>query len=68
MRVAGEADLFLAIGSTLQVYPVAGAVPLARAAGAKIVIVNAERTQFDDIAHAVFREPISKVLPELLQF
>jgi NAD-dependent deacetylase len=67
MRAAGEADLFLAIGSTLQVYPVAGAVPLARTAGAKIVIVNAERTQFDDIAHAVFREPISQVLPGLLQ-
>jgi NAD-dependent deacetylase len=66
MRVAGEADLFLAIGSTLQVYPVAGAVPLARAAGAKIVIVNAEPTQFDDIADAVFRESISQVLPELL--
>jgi NAD-dependent deacetylase len=67
MRAAGEADLFLAIGSTLQVYPVAGAVPLARTAGAKVVIVNAERTQFDDIAHAVFREPISRILPELLQ-
>jgi NAD-dependent deacetylase len=67
MRAAGEADLFLAIGSTLQVYPVAGAVPLARSAGAKIVIINAERTQFDDIAHAVFREPISEVLPGLLQ-
>jgi NAD-dependent deacetylase len=67
MRAAGEADLFLAIGSTLQVYPVAGAVPLARTAGAKVVIVNAERTQFDDIAHAVFREPISEILPELLQ-
>ena len=67
MRAAAEADLFLAVGSTLQVYPVAGAVPLARSAGARIVIVNAERTQFDDMAHAVFREPISKVLPELLQ-
>jgi NAD-dependent deacetylase len=67
MRAAGEADLFLAVGSTLQVYPVAGAVPLARSAGAHIVIVNAEPTQFDSIAHAVFREPISKVLPELIQ-
>jgi NAD-dependent deacetylase len=66
MRAAGEADLFLAIGSTLQVYPVAGAVPLARAAGARIVIVNAEPTQFDGIADAVFRESISKVLPDLL--
>jgi NAD-dependent deacetylase len=68
MRAAAEADLFLAVGSTLQVYPVAGAVPLARAAGAKIVIVNNEPTQFDDIADAVFRRPISEVLPALLSF
>ena len=60
-----EADLFLAVGSTLQVYPVAGALPLARASGAKVVIVNAEPTQFDDIADAVFRESISEVLPAI---
>ena len=65
MRAATEADLFLAVGSTLQVYPVAGAVPLARGAGARIVIVNAEPTQFDDIADAVFNESISEVLPRL---
>ena len=64
---AAEADLFLALGSTLQVYPVAGAVPIARAAGAKVVIVNAEPTQFDGIADVVFRESISAVLPRLLQ-
>ena len=67
LRAAAEADLFLAIGSTLQVYPVAGAVPLARGAGAKLVIINAEPTQFDDIADAVLRDPIGKVLPALLQ-
>ena len=65
LRAATEADLFLAVGSTLQVYPVAGAVPLARGAGAKIVIINAEPTQFDDIADAVFNESISEVLPRL---
>ena len=54
------------IGTSLQVYPVAGVVPLAREAGAKIVIVNAEPTPFDDIADAVFRESISEVLPGLL--
>jgi NAD-dependent deacetylase len=67
LRTAEEADLFFAVGSTLQVYPVAGAVPAARAAGARLVIVNAEPTQFDDLAHAVFRDPISQVLPSLLQ-
>jgi NAD-dependent deacetylase len=67
LRAAEEADLFFAVGSTLQVYPVAGAVPAARTAGARLVIVNAEPTQFDDLAHAVFRDPISQVLPGLLQ-
>ena len=67
MRAAAQADLFLALGSTLQVYPVAGTVPIARAAGAKVVIVNAEATQFDGIADAVFRDSISSILPKLIQ-
>jgi NAD-dependent deacetylase len=67
MLAAREADLFFAIGTSLQVYPVAGAVDVARSAGAKIVILNAEPTPFDDVADAVFRDSISKVLPELLQ-
>ncbi len=66
MRAAAEADLFLSIGTSLQVYPIAGVLPLAREAGAKIVILNAEATPFDEIADAVFRDSISKVLPELL--
>jgi NAD-dependent deacetylase len=66
MRAAGEADLFLAVGTSLQVYPVAGAVDIARAAGARIVIVNAQPTPFDEIADAVFHESISEVLPALI--
>jgi NAD-dependent deacetylase len=50
MRVAGEGDLFIAIGSTLQVYPVAAAVPKALDAGARLLIINAEATQFDEVA------------------
>ena len=66
MRAAQQADLFLSIGTTLQVYPIAGVVPLAREAGAKIVIINGEPTPFDDIADAVFRDPISALLPKLV--
>jgi len=62
MRVAGEADLFLAVGSSLQVYPIAGAVDIARSAGAKIVIVNAQATPFDVVAAAVLSGPISDML------
>jgi NAD-dependent deacetylase len=65
MRAAEQADLLLAIGTTLQVYPIAGAVPLAKAAGARVVIINAEPTPFDDIADAVLRDPIGIVLPRI---
>jgi NAD-dependent deacetylase len=65
MTVAGEGDLFLAIGTTLQVYPVASAVPRALDAGARLLIINAEPTKFDDVADAVVRLPIGDVLPRL---
>jgi NAD-dependent deacetylase len=63
MAAAETADLLLAIGSSLQVYPIAAAVPAARAAGARVVIVNAEPTPFDDLADEVLRQPIGEVLP-----
>jgi NAD-dependent deacetylase len=65
ITAAGEADLLLAIGTSLQVYPIAGAVPVAKSAGARVVIVNAEPTPFDDIADAVLRQPIGQMLPLL---
>jgi len=68
MQSAGEADLFIAIGTTLQVYPVAGAFDIARSAGAKTVIINAEPTPYDSMADAVLRQSISSVLPALVQF
>ncbi len=65
MQAAGEADLFIAVGTSLQVYPIAGAFDIARRAGAKTVIVNAEPTPYDSIADAVLPGSISKVLPEI---
>ncbi len=65
MRAAGQADLLLAIGTSLQVYPVAGAVPAALQAGVRVVIVNAEPTPFDEMVDAVLREPIGEILPAL---
>lgn len=63
MNAAQQTDLLLAIGSSLQVYPVAGAVPSAKAAGARVVIMNAQPTPFDDIADALLGGSISEVLP-----
>jgi NAD-dependent protein deacetylase/lipoamidase len=65
MQAAGEAEVFLAVGTSLQVYPIAGTVEVARSAGAKLVIVNAQPTPFDELADAVFHESISEVLPQL---
>ena len=65
MQAAAEGDLFLSVGTSLQVYPIAGAVPIAKRAGARVVIVNAEPTPFDELADAVFNDSISAVLPAL---
>ncbi len=65
MQAAREAEVLLAVGSTLQVYPVAGAVPLAKQAGAKLVILNAQPTQFDDLADVVLNTSIGEALPFL---
>lgn len=65
-RVAEECDLMLAVGSTLGVYPVAGVVPIAQQTGARIVILNAEPTEMDDLANAVVRGSISELLPRML--
>src|SRR5262245_15542710 len=67
MRAAEEADLLLAIGTSLNVYPVANAVPIAKSAGAKIVILNAEPTPMDEVADEVLRGTIGEVLPQLVQ-
>jgi len=66
MQAAGKADLFLAVGTSLQVYPIAVAFDIARAAGAKTVIINAEPTPYDDMADAVLGGSISAVLPALV--
>jgi NAD-dependent deacetylase len=61
-----EADLFAAIGTSLGVYPAAGLCDYAQAHGARLVILNAEPTPYDDVADAVLREPIGEALPRLL--
>lgn len=59
-------DLLLAVGSTLRVSPANSLVPLAHAVGARVVIVNAQPTPYDQIADAVLSGPISEVLPALV--
>src|SRR5512145_2262009 len=62
-RAATSCDLMLAVGTKLSVYPVAGVVPIAKRAGARVVILNAEPTEMDELGDAVLRGPISSILP-----
>jgi NAD-dependent deacetylase len=57
-----DCDLFLAIGSSLVVWPAAGMPLLAKRAGARLVIINREPTEFDAVADLVVREDIGSVL------
>jgi NAD-dependent deacetylase len=55
-------DLFLSIGSSLVVWPAAGFPLMAKKNGARLVIINREPTDFDDIADLVVRGDIGTVL------
>jgi NAD-dependent deacetylase len=66
MRASAECDLLLAIGSTLSVYPAANCVPVAKAAGALVVIVNGEATAMDQLADAVLVGSISDLLDRIV--
>ena len=65
VAAAQRADLLLAVGSTLAVYPVADVVPVARTAGARIVIVNGGETAMDHLADVVLRGSITEILPRI---
>jgi len=66
-RAAAECDVFLAVGTSLTVYPVAYLPEIALGAGARLIIVNAEPTPYDDKADAVFGDRIGDVLPALVE-
>jgi len=57
-----SADLFIAIGSSLVVWPAAGFPLMAKRNGASLVIINRDPTEFDDIADLVVRHDIGDVL------
>ncbi|GGR74731.1 NAD-dependent protein deacetylase 2 [Streptomyces eurythermus] len=64
--IAKACQVFIAVGSSLQVQPAAGLAGVAADHGARLVVVNAEPTPYDDRADEVIREPIGTALPALL--
>jgi NAD-dependent deacetylase len=67
LAVTKACQVFIAVGSTLQVHPAAGLAGVAADQGARLIVVNAEPTPYDDRAAEIVREPIGTALPELLR-
>ncbi|MFH0176104.1 SIR2 family NAD-dependent protein deacylase [Streptomyces cacaoi] len=67
VAVTKACQVFVAVGTSLQVQPAAGLAGVAADHGARLVIVNAEPTPYDEIADEVVREPIGTALPRLLR-
>jgi NAD-dependent deacetylase len=65
-RLAASADLLLCVGSSLEVYPVAGLPEVTLAAGGKIAIVTQGPTSFDAAASVRMRGDVVEEL-EVLQ-
>jgi len=59
-------DLFIAIGSSLQVYPAASFPLVAKKNGSKLVILNREGTDLDKYADLVIHDEIGEFLSKVL--
>ncbi len=66
VAITKACQVFVAVGTSLQVQPAAGLAGVAAEHGARLIIVNAEPTPYDDLADEVIREPIGTALPALL--
>ncbi|MFE4858588.1 NAD-dependent deacetylase [Streptomyces sp. NPDC056670] len=64
--IAKACQIFIAVGTTLQVQPAASLAGIASDGGARLIIVNADPTPYDALADEVVREPIGTALPRLL--
>ncbi|MBE4738480.1 MULTISPECIES: SIR2 family NAD-dependent protein deacylase [Streptomyces] len=67
VAITKACQIFIAVGSSLQVQPAAGLAGVAADHGARLIIVNAEPTPYDERADEVVREPIGTALPEVLR-
>ncbi len=61
-------DLMLVIGTSLSIYPAAFLPQLAKNSGAKIILVNLEGINRDNVADVVLRGSSSEILPQIVEF
>ena len=65
-EASAQCDVFFAIGTTLTVTPVAYFPQYALRNGARLIIMNADETPYDQAADVVLRGQIGDVLPKLV--
>lgn len=66
-HVLQEADIFVSIGTSGNVYPAAGFVQLARHAGARTVELNMEPSSGHSLFHEAAYGPATQIVPEFVQ-
>lgn len=66
IAAAQDAQVFIAIGSTLSVQPVASLAGLAVECGAELIVVNDAPTMYDHLATRCIRDPIEQAVPALI--
>ena len=64
-KACQDCEVFLAVGSSLVVYPAAAFPEIAKQSGAALVIINRTPTPLDGIADLVVNDEIGKTLPRL---
>ena len=65
-RATRQAEVFLVIGTAAVVYPAAGLVPLAKAAGAKVIEINLDETPYSAQVDCSLRGRAGELLPEVI--
>lgn len=66
VAAAQDAQVFIAIGTTLRVQPVASLAAVAVDSGAELILVNDQATPYDEIAARIVRDPIDTAVPALV--
>lgn len=65
-RAARQAQVLLVAGTSAVVYPAAGLIDVARAAGARVIEVNLEDTPYSSLVDVALRGPSGEILPQLV--
>ncbi|MGM9991811.1 MAG: SIR2 family NAD-dependent protein deacylase [Candidatus Bruticola sp.] len=63
-----HADLFLVVGTSGIVYPAAGFVPIAKQAGARVVIINLEELAYNGSSIEQINGKAEEILPHLFDY